>query len=74
MHKYGLFLSVGEKACQGIGSQPCLGKLYHHGAKDEVMFCQICAWRTSMPLWGPFVTGPHTPKGWSLCITVCVMM
>lgn len=42
MHKYGLFLLVGEKAWQGIGSQPSLGKLHHQSAKDEVICCQIC--------------------------------
>jgi len=34
----------------GDGSRPCLGKLHHHGAEDEVMCCQICSWRTGMPL------------------------
>lgn len=38
MHKYGLFLFVGETARQGIGSQPCLGKLHRQNAKDEVIF------------------------------------
>lgn len=38
------------------------------------MCCQICArspaWRTGMPLWGPILMRPHTPKGW--CVCVCV--
>lgn len=41
MHNNGLFVFVGEKDFQGIGVQPCLGKLLYRRAKSEVMFNQI---------------------------------
>lgn len=36
-------LFVGEKVCEGISLQHCLGKLHYVSAKNEVICCQICA-------------------------------